>query len=295
VYDRKTVRRRRAVLGLLVACSLILLTAYFGESAGGGLHAVQRGFLEVLSPIESVANRALKPFRDLFGWAGDTLDAKGKNKALTKERDALRNEVVRIRTELSQSKELDALAQLRREAGLDAMGPVTARVIVRSPTVWYSTVNIDKGTVDGVHVNQPVVTGAGLVGRVSQTTSHAAQVTLLTDHSSGVTARIAETGVGGLVQTGTPGNPNDLLLQFIPRGDKVDVGQRVVTAGIESRRRELTSYYPPGIAVGVVTKVDPNELDTSQQVHMRPYADLRGLELVQVLTSPKLRPQGVTP
>ena len=42
MYD-KTVRRRRAVLGLLVACSLILLTAYFGESTGGALHGVQRG------------------------------------------------------------------------------------------------------------------------------------------------------------------------------------------------------------------------------------------------------------
>ena len=49
MYD-KTVRRRRAVLGLLVALSLILLTAYFGESAGGGLHAVQRGVLEVFAP-----------------------------------------------------------------------------------------------------------------------------------------------------------------------------------------------------------------------------------------------------
>ena len=54
MYD-KTVRRRRLVLGLLVACSLILLTAFFGESSGGGLHSVQRGVLEVVSPIQDVA------------------------------------------------------------------------------------------------------------------------------------------------------------------------------------------------------------------------------------------------
>ena len=81
MYD-KTVRRRRAVLGLLVASSLILLTAYFGESAGGGLHSVQRGVLEVVSPIQEGASRALKPVRDLFGWVGDTLDAKGELKDL---------------------------------------------------------------------------------------------------------------------------------------------------------------------------------------------------------------------
>ena len=79
MYD-KTVRRRRAVLGLLVACSLILLTAYFGESGGGALHGVQRGVLEVVSPIQEGASRALKPVRDLFGWVGDTSHAKGEVK-----------------------------------------------------------------------------------------------------------------------------------------------------------------------------------------------------------------------
>ena len=89
----KVVRRRRAVLALLVALSLFLLTAYFGESAGGGLHATQRGALEVLAPIQEGANKALKPDRDLFGWFGDTLDAQDERDRLQRERDSLRGEV----------------------------------------------------------------------------------------------------------------------------------------------------------------------------------------------------------
>ncbi|MEA2340999.1 MAG: rod shape-determining protein MreC, partial [Solirubrobacteraceae bacterium] len=76
MYD-KTVRRRRAVLALLVVSSIVLLTASFGGS--GGVSSVQRGVFEVISPIQDGASRALKPFRDLFGWVGDTLDAKGQN------------------------------------------------------------------------------------------------------------------------------------------------------------------------------------------------------------------------
>ena len=79
VMHDKAVRRRRAVLAVLVLLSLFLLTAYFGESSGGTLHGVQRGAMEVLAPIQEGANRALKPFRDLFGWFGDTLDAKDKH------------------------------------------------------------------------------------------------------------------------------------------------------------------------------------------------------------------------
>ena len=75
MHDR-AVRRRRAVLVVLVTASLILLTAYFGESQDGRLHSAQRGALGALSPIQEGASRVLKPFRDLFGWFGDTIDAK---------------------------------------------------------------------------------------------------------------------------------------------------------------------------------------------------------------------------
>ena len=69
VYDRKVVRRRRAALAVFVALSIAILTAYFGESGGGFFHALQRGAQEAFAPIETGASRALKPVRDLFGWA----------------------------------------------------------------------------------------------------------------------------------------------------------------------------------------------------------------------------------
>ena len=86
MYDRKTVRRRRAVLLLLVGCSLILLTASFG----GGLRSIERGALEVFGPIQEGASNVLKPVRDAAGWIGDTLDAKGDLEDAEKERDQLR-------------------------------------------------------------------------------------------------------------------------------------------------------------------------------------------------------------
>ena len=174
VYD-KTVRRRRAVLGLLVACSLILLTAYFGESAGGGLHSVQRGVLRVLSPIQEGASRALKPVRDLFGWFGDTLHAKGeRQRAAQGARRAARPGASRRRPTCARTRSsrpscsLDETAEPRRRTG-----PCTARVIGQSPTLWFSQITIDKGTADGVRVGQPVITGDGPRRRGSPTSAPA--------------------------------------------------------------------------------------------------------------------------
>jgi rod shape-determining protein MreC len=274
------------VLALLVALSLGLLTAYFGESAGGGLHAVQRGMLEVLAPIQEGANRALKPVRDLAGWFGDTLDAKKDREKLRDERNTLRRDVIGYQRAQQENAQLRKLVGLDQRPELDGYTQVTARVIGRSPTVWYATINVNKGSSDGVRVNQPVIDGDGLVGKVTAVTRDAAQVTLITDHTSGVSAEVLtpdpnESGATGLVEPAV-GDPSDLQLNFISRRSRVRRGERVVTAGTQSSR--LESLFPPGIAIGYVTGIDQGELSLYQRVHIRLYADLRRLDFVQVLT-----------
>jgi rod shape-determining protein MreC len=281
VYD-KTVRRRRAVLGLLVASSLILLTAYFGESTGGGLHAVQRGVLEVVSPIQEGASRALKPVRDLSGWVGDTIDAKGEVEQLRAERDALRDRAVAGTSAVRENAELKRLLDLGERAGLKGEQPVTARIIGQDPSVWWSQVTINKGTSDGVRRDHPVVGPSGLVGLVHDASSSSAVVTLLTDHTIAIPARVAESGVTGVV-TVEAGRPNDLVLRFTERNDEVDLGQTLVTAGTQSRKERLQSFYPPNVPIGRVTRVDDPGTD-DQEVHLRPFVNMRRLEFVQVLT-----------
>lgn len=283
MYDRN-VRRRRAVLGLLVAGSLILLTAYFGESSGGPLRSVQRGFLEVLAPIQEGASRALKPVSDLVGWAGDTWDAKGERDKLKSERDRLRQDAARRDFDYRQYKELQALYGIDQESDLNGQKPVTARVIGRSPTVWYATITVDKGSSAGVAVDQPVVNGEGLVGKVTEVAGGASKVTLITDSTSGVSAQIAATGDTGLLKTAV-GEPNDLVLDDISRKSKIVKGQRVVTSG--SRSNRLESLFPPGIPIGQVNRVDSGELNLFQRVHVRPFADVRRLNFVQILTKPQ--------
>src|SRR5919197_4796298 len=159
MYD-KAVRRRRAVLAVLVVLCLVLLTASFGESSSGGLHSVQRGAMSVLTPIQEGANKALKPFRDLFGWFGDTLDAKSERDKLRTENDRLRNELIQATDEKRQLEHCKGLAQQNEQGGLSHYQPVSARVIARSPSSWYQTFQINKGSSDGVRVDQPVVNDA---------------------------------------------------------------------------------------------------------------------------------------
>jgi rod shape-determining protein MreC len=284
VYD-KTVRRRRAVLGLLVACSLILLTAYFGESGGGALHGVQRGTSEILNPLQEGASRALKPVRDLFGWFGATVAAKGEVKDLRAERDRLRFEALQNETDARDKDRLSALLQLDGALSLQSMGPKTGRVIFQSPTVWYATIRVDKGSDDGVHVGQPVINEEALIGRVTDVIGGSAQVTLITDSTVKVPARAGPRGVFGIVEAASAGNPTDLVMKFAPAGARLSVGDRVVTRGTEPEDRRQ-SLYPPGLPIGSITRI-ANEGTDTQEIHLRPFADMRSLDFVQILTKPR--------
>ena len=280
MQDRHLVRRRRAVFAVLVLASVGLLTAAFGDS--GPFSPIQRAAQGILSPIEAGASTALKPVRDAFNWVGDTFDAQSENDDLRTEVEDLREQLATAETGLRDAEQLDALAELQGESDFpQGTEPVTARVIAQSPTAWFSTIQIDAGTDDGVEVDQPVVTGGGLAGKVTDASGGTATVTLITDADSAVSAEVVPDGAGGVLKPQV-GNPEDLLLEFLERDAEIDEGATVVTSGSTSSRFE--SLFPRGVPIGEVSRVDADERELYQRVHVRPHADLRTMDVVQVLT-----------
>lgn len=266
------------MLALLVVGSFVLLTFTYGRGSDG----FQRGVSGVFSPVQEVADRALKPARDLVNWFDKTFEARGENSRLNDEVEALREQVVGADAALAENAQLRELMRLDRSGAIPSgYEPVTGRVIARSPTVWFADVTIDVGGGDGVEVEDPVVNGDGLVGTVSAVTGGSAKVTLIADHSSRVSAKVVPSGVQGVIRPEV-GDPGDLLLDFIDSSKRVGQRQAVVTAGW--RAGEIESRYPPNIPIGEVARASITEQEAVQQVHVRPFADLRNLDFVQVLT-----------
>lgn len=278
---RKQVRRRRAILFALIATSLTLLSVYFGEGSSGPLHRIQRVVATGLGPLEEVADRSLKPARDLFNWFDETFKARGENEDLRDEVNQLRDDLARAENRSAQAAELGRLDRFR-SGGLIPGGykPLTARVIGRSPVVWYSTVTIDKGSSAGVAVDDPVVAADGLAGRVSQVTPGTAEVTLITDATSAVAGRVQPEGSFGVLEA-TVGDPGKLALNFIPRKNKISEGQIVVTAGFSTDG--LESVFPSGLPIGRVSDASIEDQRAFQRVRVKGFADLREMEFVQVL------------
>jgi rod shape-determining protein MreC len=266
------------VLALLIVGSFALLSLTYGQGSDG----MQRGVNTIFSPVLGVADRALKPAQDLVNWFDETFDAKGRNERLQDELETVRKEAVGAKAALAENAELRKLLELDRSGAIPSgYTPVTGRVIARSPSVWFADVLIDVGSGEGVAVDDPVVSGDGLVGRIAAVTGGSARVTLIADHESAVSAKIVPGGVQGVMKPAV-GDPEDLILDFLDAEKFVGKGQSVVTSGW--RAQDFESGYPPNLPIGEVDEAPLREQEAQQQVHVRPFADLRNLDLVQVLT-----------
>jgi len=241
------------VLALLVAVSLILLTAYFGESPSSPLHSVQRGIVQVLSPVQTGASKVLSPVRDIANWVSDTLRAKHQRDRLQARVNQLTYEVDTLKTAAAEN------AQLRREVGLDQnigianFRPVGANVIERDPNVWYQQVEVDAGSDEGVTAGDPVLADGALVGDITAVDPSVSFVTLITDHAYAVGAQILDANSDDGILAPSVGNQNQLLLQELPGNANIQAGDQVVTSGFRSpSNSQLASLYPAGLPIGKI-------------------------------------------
>ncbi len=281
---RKQVRRRRAILVVLVVACLMLISISISEADNGPLHSVQNGVSSVLSPVGEGASRALKPVRDLVNWFDETWTARGENDKLQSQVASLRQQLIDTQDAAEKAGYAEGLKKLVAAGGLSGYSPVDATVIGRSFSLWYGRIKISAGSSDGVGRNDAVITQDGLIGHVTDVTGGTAEVSLITDTSGGaVTARVVGKGPEGLVEpvVGAPGKLNFGLIQ----GDKeVKDGDRLVTAGFTTAGG-LASRYPADIPIGQVVETIPAQEQQKEQVSLKPFADLSDLSEVTVLTS----------
>jgi rod shape-determining protein MreC len=272
--------RRRAVVGVLTFLSLALVTGYFRESDGGVLHNLQSTGASILRPFEVAAERTARPFRDGAGWFGGLLDAKSENKKLKKQVDDLRQREILTQSALRENQQLKRLlSYLEGPTFPKDYRPVAARVIARAPSQFTQQIVVSAGKNDGIVKHDAVVTADGLVGEVTKVANHVAQVTLLTDPTSAVSAIDIRSNADGILQLDQSGST--LILDRVTKDQVVDRGDVIVTSGFRSG--DLASLYPRGLPLGVVSSVSQTDTDVYKKIQIDEFVDFANLEAVIVL------------
>jgi rod shape-determining protein MreC len=272
--------RRRLIVGGLVLASLVLVSLSFQRS-DGPLARAQDAAAGVLRPLQVGADRVAEPFRDAWAWFDGLLDARSDADRLEAENEALRQQVIRDQLAAEENARLRALLRFRSGPTFpDDYTGVAAAVIARPAGAYAQAIVVAAGRRDGVREDDPVVTEDGLVGRVTRVTDSEARVMLLTDDQSAVSAVDIATKASGIVRRGR-GPRAPLRLDRVPKEQRIRPGDTVVTAGWRSPR--LSSIYPRGIPIGIVTSVGQSDTYPYKQVQVEPFVDLASLDAVLVL------------
>lgn len=281
---QKELGRRRLVLTALVLISLLLITLFLREASSGPLHGVQQGGFEAISPIQSVATRVIQPFQNAWRYVAGLSSAYEENQKLTAEVQKLRGQVMEMSEAAQENARLKELLEFQESSIFPAGSTFcAARVIGRSPTRWEDWIQIDKGSADGLAVNQPVVgatgptddslAGKGLVGKVVAVTAHSAQVQLITDPEFSAAALVQDTRAEGILE----GSVTDsLVMDYVERDELVVIGSVVITSG-------AGQLFPKGIPIGKVTSVGEEDVNIYKVVGVQPFVDVTALEEVMVL------------
>jgi rod shape-determining protein MreC len=264
-----------------VVVALALITISFRNPTSGPLHGAQGVGSTILHPFEVAADRVAQPFRDVYGYFHGLAGAKAENRKLERELTQIRSQYAATVGAARENAHLKAL--LKYEQGPTfpvGYRAVNARVLAAPTDQFRQAIVIAAGSSRGVRVDSPVVTGAGLVGLVTNVMPNSAQVTLLTDPTSAVPALDASspTAVNGLLQHGAGSTLN---LQRVNKDQVVNKGDVIVTLGTRSAR--LPDLFPRSIPIGTVTSAINNDVAVYKTIQVNPYVDFGSLDSVAVL------------
>jgi rod shape-determining protein MreC len=263
--------RSRFTLVLLVLTSITFLTLDFRGSSA--VQTARDAAATVFSPLRGAADTVFSPVGDAWNGAWHYDEVNSENEALRARVAELEGQAA---TNVDAAKQLAELAKLEQLGVVADIPHVTAAVTSGPIANFEHTMEIDKGTGAGIKVGMPVVTGAGLVGRVTQVTSNHAVIKLITDPDSRFGVRLTTLDQIGEGHGTGDGNPLRVDSGIDPKA-VVPTGEVVTTSGLQR------SIFPAGIPIGTVTKAElsPDQLTTILTI--QPLADLSHLSYVRVL------------
>lgn len=247
--------------------------AGFGGSPDGAQVALLRRWTQAtVTPVERLAHGSSLHLRHLWWNYIDLRHARDKTQELQAEVRRLREEQAAFAEDAAQGRRLQAVLGFQQQY---ISKTVAAQVIGTSGTDRAHVLTLDKGWVDGLRPEQPVITPDGVVGKLRDVFPHSSQLLLLSDSSSGAGVILLSTRLRAILRGAADG---EVQINNLTGDDRIKVGERIVTSGGDQ-------VFPRGLPVGVITRIVPDlQHQPYTAITVKPAANLQQLEEVLVIT-----------
>ena len=260
---------------IIVVCILGAVAGFL--NAGKTETTVIENISEVVfTPIQKLFTKIGSSVSGLFGYFKNVDDLRSENKNLKDENAELKKQLRDAEADSHENESLRSLLALKEahpEYSLQC-----AEIIARDPSNWFNVITIDKGSADGIAVNQPVVaSGNALIGRVCEVGSTWAKIITVTDREHSAGAEILRSGEYAVVNgDGVLAKSGQCKLSYISKNSDIVVGDTVITSG-------LGGIYPKGLLIGKVTEIKPDIQGISQYAVIKPEANVADMSAVLII------------
>ena len=269
-------RSKYLLIGLTVICILLIGITSIKD---GVLEPLRTGVGYVLVPLQTGVNAV---GRGIYNGIRDYTQLKDA----LEENESLKEEVARLPEENNrlQANQFE-LARLRDLYELDQeymnYEKIGARIIAKDSGDWFQVFRINKGSADGVEVDDNVIAGGGLVGIVTDVGANYATVRSIIDDSSRVSAMALQSGDNCIVAGDlTLFEEGRLRITNITRDGDVKNGDPIVTSNISSK-------FLPGILIGYAADITVDSERLTKSGYLIPVADFDNLQEVLIITDTK--------
>lgn len=230
---------------------------------------------------QTVADFVQSPVTSVSSGISNYFSSISNLRSAQSENDLLKQRVQELELEMQGKEELtaenDRLRALLNLKETSKHKVLTARIIGRDPSVWFDSSIINRGSLDGVKLNMPVVTNGGLIGRVTAVGPLTAQFDLLTRDKSGVGGVVGEIGSSNVLGVVAGTSKGDLVeMKYVSGTAEVQPGQVVYTTGQDG-------IYPAGLKIGEIVSVESGSATTPHKILIRPSAGINSAKEVGVL------------
>ena len=259
----------RATGLFVVLCAATLLLAMLSQQPWA---AGARGMAKsALAPVESAMTSFAAHVDRVAAVLGDVSSLRTENQRLRAADEKLRRQIVELQAAAKENAALRQALNFQKSSGHRM---VAANVIGRGPDGFSRTMEIDRGTADGVQPGMVVATGAGLFGRVRESGPHAAIVQTLGDPQSRVNVYLSTSNLQGTLF----GGPTSLQMEIQHMlGVSASNGEWAITSGVGGG-------YPRGLVVGEVASVMHRDTSTTDQAQVAWVNDPASTTFVLVIT-----------
>ncbi len=262
---------------IILAVVAVILGGMLYAASTGGLATLPEQLLSyVVYPVQRAAAAVSDGISEFLSVFLDARDNYEENILLKEEITKLQQQLVdyeETKTENERLKQITGLKELNDDFEFQPAG-----VISRDPDDRFGAFTIDIGSLHGISVRDPVVTGAGLIGYISKVGPTYAQVTTILSPDCNVGAmeiRTKDTGnITGTVEFSAGGFTK---LELLPNDTGVQEGDIIVTAG-------TSGLFPKNLVVGTVEEVALEQSGITCYAVIRPVTEISEVKDVFVLT-----------